>query len=126
MLSREESMGVTLEVFRSEPDIKQYAEGDIVFREGERGDAMYVVIEGTVLLSARGQPVETLGPGGIMGEMALLDQAPRSATAVAGTACRLARIPEKRFLYMVRETPYFALQIMRVMTERLRRLTERL
>jgi CRP/FNR family transcriptional regulator, cyclic AMP receptor protein len=87
---------------------------------------MYVVLDGSVLLSANGRTVETLGPGGIMGEMALIDQGPRAATAVAESACRLARIPEKRFLFMVRETPHFALQIMRVMTDRLRRMTERL
>jgi len=58
--------------------------------------------------------------------MALIDRGPRAATAVAQTACRLARVPEKRFLFMVRETPHFALQIMQIMSERLRRMVERL
>jgi CRP/FNR family cyclic AMP-dependent transcriptional regulator len=118
-------MAVTLELFRNERDVEQFAEGETIFREGDRGDSMYVVVDGTVLLKADGRIVETLGPGGVMGEMALIDQGPRAATAVAGSACRLARIPEKRFLYMVRETPYFALQIMRVMVDRMRRLVDR-
>jgi CRP/FNR family cyclic AMP-dependent transcriptional regulator len=119
-------MRVTLDVFRNETDVERFAAGSTIFREGDAGDAMYVVLEGTVEISANGQHMETLGTGEVIGEMALIDQGPRVATAVAQTACRLARIPEKRFLFMVRETPHFALQIMRVMAERLRRMVERM
>ena len=86
------------------------------------GVAMYVILEGRVELRFNGQVFETLGEGGVLGEMALIDQSPRVATAVALTECTLARVSERRFLYMVRETPYFALQIMRLMAERLRRM----
>ena len=119
-------MTVTFELFRNETDVERFATGDTIFREGDPGDALYVVVDGSVELTANGQWVETLGPGGIMGEMALIDQGPRAATAVALTPCGLARIPEKRFLFMVRETPHFALQIMRVMADRLRRMVVRL
>jgi CRP/FNR family transcriptional regulator, cyclic AMP receptor protein len=119
-------MRVTLDVFRNETDIAAFSAGDVVFREGDAGDAMYVVLEGTVEVKANGEHVETLGPGEVLGEMALIDQGPRAATVVAQSACRLARIPEKRFLFMVRETPHFALQIMRVMAHRLRRMVARL
>jgi CRP-like cAMP-binding protein len=54
------------------------------------------------------------------------DRGEAMSTAVARSACRLARIPEKRFLFMVRETPHFALQIMQVMADRLRRMVVRL
>jgi CRP-like cAMP-binding protein len=53
--------------------------------------------------------------------MALIDSEPRSATAIAAADCKLAAIGEKRFLRLIEQTPIFALQIMRVMTERLRR-----
>ena len=66
--------------------------------------------------------VETLGPGEPFGEMALIDQAARTATAIAKTPCKLAVIPEKRFLFMVAQTPHFALQIMKVMADRLRKM----
>ena len=120
-------MSATVELFRNETDVGHFAAGDTIFREGDAGDAMYAVLEGTVEIRlSKGGVVESVGPGGVIGEMALIDQSPRAASAVALTDCRLARIPEKRFLFMVRETPYFALQIMRVMADRLRRMVDRL
>jgi CRP-like cAMP-binding protein len=69
--------------------------------------------------------VETVGAGEPFGEMALIDQAPRVATATAKTTCKLAVIPEKRFLFMVQTAPQFALQIMKVMADRLRTMNAR-
>src|SRR5262245_50352057 len=116
-------MGVTVELFRNETEVERFGAGDTIFREGDPGEAMYVVVEGTVEVSTHsGRLKEVVGPGDVIGEMALIDQGPRAASAVAKTDCQLARIPEKRFLFMVRETPYFALQIMRIMAERLRRM----
>jgi CRP-like cAMP-binding protein len=106
-------------------DFKTVAAGDTVFREGDPGDVMYVVDAGEVDLVIRDQVVYTVGPGGIFGEMALIDRAPRSATALARTDCQLVPIDEKRFRYLVQQTPFFALDVMRVMAERLRRLNEK-
>jgi CRP-like cAMP-binding protein len=97
-----------------------------VFREGDAGDAVYVVLEGKVDLRVNGRLVETVGPGGVLGEMALIEQAPRIATATARTACDLQPISEARFMAMIQETPHFALQIMRVIASRLRRMNVRL
>jgi CRP/FNR family transcriptional regulator, cyclic AMP receptor protein len=119
-------MEVTLDVFRNEPDTEQHRAGTVLFREGERGESMFVILDGQVELRVNGTMFETLGPGGVLGEMALIDQSPRVATAVALTDVSLARIPEKRFLFMVRETPHFALQIMRLMADRLRRMVNRI
>lgn len=119
-------MSVTVELFRNETEFERYAPGEAVFREGDKGEAMYVVLEGNVELSIRGKPVETLGPGGVLGEMALIENAPRVATAIAKTACKLVPISQKRFTFMVQQTPHFALQIMKVMAERLRKMDERL
>ena len=65
--------------------------------------------------------MDVLGPEAIFGEMALIARAPRSATATARTDCRLIEIAEKRFLYLVHETPFFALEVMRVLAKRLSR-----
>ena len=54
---------------------------------------------------------------------AFIDHRPRSASAVARTPCLLVPIDEKQFQFMVQQTPFFALQVMRVLTERLRRQT---
>jgi CRP-like cAMP-binding protein len=86
---------------------------------------MYVVVAGEVELRIGARIVETLGPGEPFGEMALVDHSPRVATVIAKTDCKLASIPEKRFLFMVQQTPQFALQIMRVMADRLRKMDAR-
>jgi CRP/FNR family transcriptional regulator, cyclic AMP receptor protein len=90
------------------------------------GSEMFVVLEGEVALTIGQNVVETLGAGEPFGEMALIDQAPRVATATAKTACKLAVIPEKRFLFMVQTAPHFALQIMKVMADRLRTMNTRM
>jgi CRP/FNR family transcriptional regulator, cyclic AMP receptor protein len=93
-----------------------------IFAEGAPGDVMYVVLDGEVELRVRGEVLEVAGPGDIVGEMALIDAKPRSATAKAISDCRLALVDERRFLYMVHETPFFALHVMRVLADRLRRM----
>ena len=82
---------------------------------------MYVVSSGSVTLSIGDRVVETVGPGGLFGEMALIDLEPRSASAVADTDCELVTIDKRRFWFLVQETPYFAEIVMRVMASRLRR-----
>jgi CRP/FNR family cyclic AMP-dependent transcriptional regulator len=117
---------VTIDLFHKEENALSFAAGQTIFKEGDAGDAMYVVIEGHVDLLVREKLVEELGTGGVLGEMALIDAAPRSATAVAKSDCRLAPIHEKRFQFLVQQTPNFALQIMRVIADRLRRMDSRL
>lgn len=117
----------TVDVFHAEDtELVSFSAGEQIFREGEAGDLMYVVQEGQVELRVNGQLVETMGPGGVMGEMALIEHAPRTATATAKTRCVLVPVTEKRFHFMVQQTPHFALQIMKIMAERLRRMDERL
>jgi CRP/FNR family cyclic AMP-dependent transcriptional regulator len=82
---------------------------------------MYVVRSGNVEIERKGEVIETLSGGGIFGEMALIDGSPRSATARAKTACELAPISEKSFLFLVHETPFFAIAVMRTLAERLGR-----
>src|SRR5258708_11293062 len=118
-------MGVKLDMFATEANPRICEAGEAIFREYDMGSEMYVVLEGEVEISIGPSVVETLGPGEPFGEMALIDQAPRTATAIAKTPCKLAVIPEKRFLFMVQTTPFFALQIMKVMADRLRKTTAR-
>ena len=114
-------MGVKLSMFAVESEPRICEQGEVIFREYDMGAEMYVVLEGQVELTIQDRVVETLGPGEPFGEMALIDQAPRTATATAKTACKLAVIPEKRFLFMIQTTPHFALHIMKVMADRLRK-----
>lgn len=115
-----------LNLFRNEPATKTVADGEAVFREGDAADAMYVVLEGEVDVVHGGRVIETVGPGGIVGEMALIEQVPRSAGAVARGPVRLAAVSHQRFTYLVQQTPGFALHVMRVLVDRLRRTTQRI
>jgi CRP/FNR family cyclic AMP-dependent transcriptional regulator len=100
---------------------KPYRQGEVIFERGQPADCMYVVAEGEVEIAVEGQSIDVLGREAIFGEMALIAREPRSATARARTDCRLIEIAEKRFLHLVHETPFFALEVMRVLAKRLRR-----
>lgn len=119
-------MGVKLDLFASEENPRICEPGEVIFREYDMGAEMYVILEGEVDLTIGSAVVETLGPGEPFGEMALIDQAPRVATATARTRCVLAVISEKRFLFMIQTTPSFGLQIMKVMADRLRTMNARM
>lgn len=113
-----------LHLFRHTEDVETFPGGQTIFRAGDPGNLMYVVLKGEVEVSLNNKVIETLAPGELFGEMSLVDQRPRSATAIAKCDCVLAPIGERRFLFLVQETPYFALHVMSLMAERLRRRTE--
>ena len=100
---------------------ESFASGDTIFQTGDPADRMYIVAEGEVEISIGSHVLEVLGPEAIFGEMALVTNEPRSATARARTDCRVVEIPERRFVFLTQQTPHFALDVMRVMAERLRR-----
>ncbi len=104
---------------------QNFVSGEAIFEEGSEGDKMYVIRSGEVLIEKGGKVIETVPPGGIVGEMALIDGSPRSATARAKTDCEVAPITEKAFLFLVHETPFFAIAVMRTLADRLRRTNER-
>lgn len=110
-----------IHLFRNEPNAVELAPGDVLFRAGDPADVMFAVVEGSIEIRNGDSVFETVGPGGIIGELSIVDHSPRSADAVATTASKVARVDEKRFVYLVQEHPTFALMVMRVMAERLRR-----
>jgi CRP-like cAMP-binding protein len=116
---------ITLDLFRNAREFESYPAGHVLFSAGETGSTMYVVKDGEANIVVHGKVVETVGPGGIVGELALIDTQPRSATVVAKTDCQLVPIDEKRFMFLVQQTPYFSLHVMRVLADRLRRMDER-
>ena len=105
-------------------DHQSYSAGQIIFKEGQPGDVMYVVIDGEVSVTVEGRPIDYLKAGSILGEMALVDDRPRSATATAATDCKLVLIDHERFTSLVQHFPDFAVQVMNVMSFRLRRLLD--
>ena len=100
--------------------VKEFKTGDIIFRQGDAATEFYVVQSGKVDIRLGNRLLGTVGDRDIFGEMALIVAAPRSATAVAATDVRLVAVGEKQFLFMVSQTPHFALNVMRTLARRLR------
>lgn len=101
------------------------AAGGIIFKEGDPGDAMYVVDEGRVeivlgSLDAEARVLSHIGPGGVLGEMAILDDKPRSATARAEVDSTLRLVPRDETLRLFAQSPHLVLALMRDFTQRMR------
>jgi CRP/FNR family transcriptional regulator, cyclic AMP receptor protein len=104
----------------SSAPVRDYKAGDVIFREGDPAEELFIVKSGKVEIRLGNRLLDTLPELSIFGEMALIDRGPRSATAVAATDTTLVPVGEKQFLLMVSRTPYFALNVMRVLVQRLR------
>jgi CRP/FNR family transcriptional regulator, cyclic AMP receptor protein len=107
-------------VFKNAGTVKEVPAGEVIFEAGTEGHEMFGVVEGEVELTMPNGVSTRVGPDGTFGEMALVDHSPRSATAVAVSDTKLAVINDKMFLFLVHETPMFALQVMGSLAERLR------
>ena len=103
-----------------------FQQGRQIMGEGQKAVLMYAVLKGRVAVSIGGRVVERLGPGGAFGEAALVEQAPRLATAVAETDCELQPITRTAFLALVKVSPQFAYSMLSSLAARLRFLTARL
>lgn len=99
--------------------------GATIFKEGDKGDKMYFVQSGVVELRVAGNPVMTAEAGTFFGEMALIEDAPRSASAHAATECQLMPVDRSRFEYLVRMTPDFVLEMMRTIAARARAMAKK-
>ena len=110
------------DLFSQQDDVVRLAPGDVLFREGERGDAMFVLLEGTMDIIVGDRVVENSRRGAIIGEMALIDQSPRGATAIAHDPAQLARVDQRRFHFLIQQNPFFATHIMKELADRLRQM----
>jgi len=100
--------------------------GEILFREGDEGHALYIVEKGNLRVMSGSVVYETVTAGGILGEMALIDEgAPRSASVIAVSHAQLWEIDTDRFRSMVASDPNFAITVMRTMARRLRIMNQR-
>jgi len=104
------------------PDVptRSFRAGDEILAEGDAAKEMFVVKSGKVAIKVHDRIVEEVAAGGMFGEMALIDHSPRSATIVALEDSVLVPINERLFVVLVQDTPFFALDVMRVLVERIR------
>src|SRR5215470_8220815 len=90
------------ELFRQETNTVQLAPGEFLYREGDKADEMYVLLEGEIDIRI-GDYVKTEREGALIGEVAFVDDSPRAANAVAKSACRLAQIDWNSFFQLETE-----------------------
>jgi CRP/FNR family cyclic AMP-dependent transcriptional regulator len=100
--------------------VRSFKAGETIFRQGDPAEELYIVKSGKVEIRLGNRLLDTLPELSIFGEMALIDHRPRSATAVAATDATVVPVSEKQFLFLVSRTPHFALNVMRVLAQRLR------
>jgi CRP/FNR family cyclic AMP-dependent transcriptional regulator len=112
----------TAELLHQETDTLQLAPGDFLFREGDTGEEMYLLLEGEIEIFLGDFVIETAEPGMLIGETALIDDSPRTANAVAKTACRLAEIDRRQFHFLIQQHPHFATHVMKTLADRLRHM----
>ncbi len=103
--------------------IRAYTPGAAIFRVGDPGDYLAVLISGTVEIRKGEKIISVVEPGSMFGEMGIIDHQPRMADAVAKTNCKIAEVREGQFMALLEATPYFALSLMRLLTDRFRRQT---
>lgn len=104
--------------------LQRFKAGEVLFRAGEAGTAMLLVIEGKIDVRVGDRTVETVGMHGILGEMALIDKSRRSATAIGATGGEVAVIDRDVFLTLVGSSPAFSLYVMQRMASRIRKMNE--
>jgi CRP/FNR family transcriptional regulator, cyclic AMP receptor protein len=104
----------------AETPVRSFKAGETIFAEGDPAQEFYVVQRGRVEIRQSGRVLDTVAEKSIFGEMALIDHAPRAASAVAATDVDLVPVGERQFLFLVSQTPHFALNVMRVLARRLR------
>lgn len=109
-----------LEMFRNWEDVVEYHAKTVIFSERDAADVMYVVLAGEIELTLHGEPLGAESEGGIVGEMAMINSAPRSATATALSKVKLARVTREQFRKFVSENTEFSLLVMAVLANRLR------
>jgi len=101
-------------------DVRKINAGDWVFQIGDEASELYVVKSGQIDILVDGVSAEVVRAGGILGEMALVDSSPRSADAKCRSDAELVPITEKQFKQLIQKMPSFALDVMRVLANRLR------
>ncbi len=94
--------------------------GGVIFSKGDPGDCMYIVQSGEIDMMIGDKVIETLGPNQALGFMSMIDDEPRSSTALARQACELSLIDARTFRFMVDEVPNFSTYIMGMLAHRIR------
>lgn len=113
----------TVEYYQKDESPKTFAAGETIFTAGEVQEILYGVVKGEVELWVDGKLAEVIEEGDIFGEGAMVhEDGKRFETAIAKTDCKLAFLDRRHFLFIVQQTPMFALEVIKSYSDRLRRV----
>lgn len=112
--------GRDLKAIARHVEVIEVAAGDDVVRQGDEGDAMFVILSGSAEVWRDGERLRSLDPGAYFGELALLDPAPRAATVTATTAAELGAISVRMFRVLLRELPGLSAKLLADLAGRVR------
>lgn len=107
-------------IFSHEPTRQTFAEGDVLIRQGESNDKLFIILEGEVEVRVGGRQVATLKAGDLFGELSLLDHEPASGDVVATGTGAFVTLDERRFVVVSQQNPFFTLALLRVVGAKLR------
>lgn len=114
-----------LGLFGGETDAVALHAGETLFKKGDAAFHVYVVKSGELRIFDESHDFETVTAGGIVGELALISDDGRTASARAISECEVIPIDRKRFLFLIQQTPFFAIKVMRAMCSRLKAMNLR-
>ena len=112
-------------LFERDDNTRSLDAGEVLIEVGDSVEEMYVVLEGEAEVAVGEKVVEVVKRGGLIGEMSMVDRFPASATVRAASALKLAVVDDRRFLFLIQQHPTFALEVMKVMAFRLRKMDAR-
>lgn len=99
--------------------------GTTLFEADSSADLLYVLVAGEVTIVRDDCEIATVGAGGLVGEMAIVENRPHYASAIAKTDCKLVPVDRDRFRFLIEQTPNFAFTVMEIMAERLHQMDKR-
>ena len=112
------------ELFPNDDSLVAFKAGTPIFKEGEKGDSMFILFEGIVDVMVGDNVIGSFEPIEVFGEMLVISPGPRSATVVAKTDCKFGSLNPKRFMLFIQSKPNFAQHIMEILVERIRWMNE--
>jgi CRP-like cAMP-binding protein len=111
-------------IFKSEPTRQTFSAGEILIRQGESNDKMFIILSGELEVKVGGNAAALLKEGDLFGELSMIDKEPASGDVVAVTDGEFVTLDERRFLSVSQQNPFFTIGILRVVTAKLRAMNQ--
>lgn len=111
-------------IFKNEPTRQTFSPADVLIREGEANDKMFVILSGELEVRVGGRAVASLHEGDLFGELSMIDKEPASGDVVALGSGEFVTLDERRFLVVSQQNPFFTMGLLRVVSAKLRAMNQ--